>query len=131
MTKRRAKFSGETKKELTSKGKGVFLIVFVGLVDVVDDQRCTKSIHILAQVMTVDPVGTRLARDWDRVREVGTWRERALGHHRGAVHLVVTDLEKTVGVQTGWHIELVDSVDDHSVIESDIDRWWSIASKGG
>lgn len=80
---------------LTSKSNGVLLIVLVGFVDVVNDQRSTKTIDIMAFVVTVDPIGTVLL-DWNGVCKVGTWGDGALSDHGGTIHLGIAGLEKTV-----------------------------------
>lgn len=103
-----------------SKGDGVLLVVLVGLVGVVDNQGATKTVDVLASVVTMDPVGTVLL-DGDGVSEVGAWGDGALGDHGGTIELGIAGLEETVGVQTGGLVNLVDNVDDEGVAQGHID----------
>lgn len=110
---------------LTNKCKSVLFIIMVSLCWVVDDKRSTEPIDIVALVMAMDPVSAVLF-DGDSVGEVCSWRDGTLGDHRGAVHLVVSCLKQTMSVQCCWFADLVHDVDDQRVIQSDINRWWSI-----
>lgn len=69
----------------------------------------------MAFVMAMDPIRARLG-DRDIVSETGARWDGALGYHRRTIHLVVSNLEESMGVQGRWLIELVNDIDDQGVV---------------
>jgi hypothetical protein len=78
-----------------AKSQSIFFIHTVRGIDVIDEQRASKSINILTTNVSMVPVSSRL-RNCELVDKNSTRRDRALGHHGRPICVGCVDLMKTV-----------------------------------
>lgn len=101
-------------------GEDKLFIVFKGGFGIVNHEGSSETVRILAFVVGVIPVGTRLV-DGEVVGEAGTWGDRTLCDHDRTVHVVGPVHEQAMEVERGVFVtERVVEVDNEAITNLDI-----------
>jgi len=101
----------------------VFCINLVWSIDIVDDERATESINVLATNVSMIPVSTRLV-DSEFVDEGSTRLDRALSNHRRPISIGRVLLMETMEMDCSRLIsKVICDGDNDGIAHVDTDRW--------